>query len=113
MRPSELYLAHFPFGGAIGAKVRPVLALAGYVGAVPGVLVAYITSIVPSPLLATDIVIDPADPSLAQSTLKQVSVIRLHKLATRHKSDIVRAIGTVSPKTWADVEAKLRLLLNL
>jgi hypothetical protein len=113
MKPSELYLAQFPFGGTIGAKIRPVLTLTGYVGPVPEVLVAYVTSIVPNPLLATDILIDPADPEHAQAKLKQISVIRLHKLATLHRSDLVRSLGFLSPRTWADVEAKLRGLLNL
>lgn len=113
MTPGELYLARFPFGGTIGAKVRPVFALTGYVGPVPEVLVAYVTSIVPNPLLASDIVIDPADPEHAGTKLKQVSVVRLHKLATIHKSDFARLVGKVSPKTWSEVETKLRTLLNL
>ena len=113
MTPSELYLAKFPFGGTIGAKIRPVLALTGYVGTVPEVLVAYVTSIVPNPLLPTDIVIDPADPEHAGTKLKQVSVVRMHKLATLHKSDFVRSVGNVSVKTWSEVEIKLRLLLKL
>ncbi|MBI1830241.1 MAG: type II toxin-antitoxin system PemK/MazF family toxin [Planctomycetes bacterium] len=113
MTPSELYLAKFPFGGKIGAKIRPVLVLTGYVGTVPEVLVAYVTSIVPNPLLPTDIVIDPADPEHVGTKLKQVSVVRVHKLATLHKSDFARFVGKLSPNTWSEVETKLRLLLNL
>jgi len=55
MKPSEIHLALFPYGGTIGAKVRPVLALTGYLGPVPEVVVAYISSILPTALLATDI----------------------------------------------------------
>lgn len=113
MTPSELYLAKFLFGGTIGAKIRPVLALTGYVGPVPEVLVAYVTSIMPSPILPTDILLDPADPEHAGAKLKQISVVRLHKLATLHRTDFVRFVGKVSPKTWTEVESKLRLLLNL
>ncbi len=113
MTPGELYLAKFPFGGTVGAKVRPVLALTGYVGPVPEVLVAYMTSIMPSPLLPTDIVIDPADADHAETKLKQVSIVRLHKIATIHKADLARFIGKVSTNTWTEVETKLRLLLSL
>jgi hypothetical protein len=45
--------------------------------------------------------------------LKAVSLLRLHKLATIHQVDLIRLLGKVSPITWADVETKLRLLLNL
>jgi len=113
MKPSKIHPALFPYGGTIGAKVRCVLALTGYVGSVPEVLVAYISSILPSPLLATDILIDPTNPDHAQTQLRTVSVLRLHKLATVHKSNFVRLLGSVSPKTWTEVEPKLRLLLNL
>ncbi len=113
MIPSEIHLALFPYGGTIGAKVRPVLALTGYVGPVPEVLVAYISSVLPTPLLASDILIDPNDAEHAQTKLTQVSVLRLHKLATIHKSNFVRSLGSVSATTWLDVQAKLRLLLNL
>ncbi len=113
MTPSELYLAKFPFGGTIGAKIRPVLALTGYVGPVPEVLVAYVTSVMPNPLLPTDVLIDPAEPEHSGTKLKQVSVVRLHKLATLHRTDFARFVGRVSPNTWTEVETKLRLLLNL
>jgi mRNA interferase MazF len=113
MTPSELYLAKFPFSGQVGAKLRPVLALTGYVGPVPEVLVAYVTSIIPAPLLPTDIVLDPTDPIHAGVKLKQISVVRLHKLATIHRSDFARFVGKIPPPTWSDVETKLRLLLNL
>jgi mRNA-degrading endonuclease toxin of MazEF toxin-antitoxin module len=113
MTPGELYLARFPFGGTAGAKIRPVLALTGHMGSVPEVLVAYMTSVTPTPLLATDIVVDPAVPEHATTKLKQVTVVRLHKLATIHNSDVARLLGKLSPKTWTEVEMKLRLLLNL
>ena len=49
----------------------------------------------------------------ATTNLKQLTLLRVHKLATIHDSDVVRHLGQVSPATWSDVEGKLRLLLNL
>lgn len=46
MQAGEIYLARFPFGDVPGMKLRPVLLLAGTVGSVPEVLVAYQQSIV-------------------------------------------------------------------
>lgn len=113
MAPGEIHLASFPFGGRVGTKVRPVLLLTGPVGTIPEVLVAYLTSVMPATLLPTDIVIDPSQSEHAGTHLKAISVLRLHKLATIHSSDLVRRLGNVSPATWVEVEAKLRLLLNL
>ena len=45
------------FGAGGGGKLRPVLLLTGPVGSVPEVLVAYISSVVPQPLLTSDIVL--------------------------------------------------------
>lgn len=113
MGPGEIHLAMFPFGGTVGAKVRPVLLLTGLLGPVPEVLAAYMTSIITPSLLPTDIVLDPKDPEHAGTNLKMATLLRLHKLGTIHDTDVRRYLGKVSPKTWTGVEAKLRLLLNL
>ena len=113
MRPGEIHLAMFPFGGTVGAKLRPVLLLTGPLGSVPEFLTAYMTSVVPPSLLPTDILIDPSQPQHSGTGLKQETLLRLHKLATIHDGDIVRHLGQVSAATWSDVETKLKLLLNL
>ena len=113
MNPGEIHLGAFPFGGRVGAKVRPVLLLTGLLGTVPEVLVAYMTSIIPSTLLGTDLVLDPAQPEHASTNLKVASLVRLHKLATIHQSDVVRYVGKLSATGRAAVESKLRVLLNL
>jgi mRNA interferase MazF len=113
MNPGEIHLAMFPFGGTIGAKLRPVLLLTGTLGTVPEFLTAYMRSVIPPSLLPTDILIDPNQPQHSGTGLKQVTLLRLHKLATIHDGDIARHLGQVSATTWSDVERKLKLLLNL
>lgn len=113
MSPGEIHLAKFPFGGTVGAKLRPVLVLTGPLGSVPEVLTAYMTSVIPPTLLPTDILIDPSQPQHTSTGLKQMTLLRLHKLATIHDTDVARHLGQVSAATWSDVETKLRLLLNL
>jgi hypothetical protein len=113
MSPGEIHLARFPFGGTVGAKPRPVLLLTGPLGPVPEVLAAYMTSVMTPTLLPTDIVIDPAQPPHSGTGLKQTTMLRLHKLATIHATDVLRHLGQVAAATWSDVEKKLRLLLTL
>jgi mRNA interferase MazF len=113
MGPGEIYLSYFPFGGAPGIKLRPVLLLTGPVGTVPEVLVAYISSVIPTQLLPPDLVLDPSKPEHASTKLKTISILRLHKLATIHQRNIVRLLGKLSSSAVSEVEVKLRTLLNL
>ena len=113
MNPDEVYLANFPFGGSAGMKLRPVLLLTGPVGGVPEVLVAYVSSVIPSPLLPSDLILDPATADHASTNLKTKSVVRLHKLATIHSRSVVRHLGSLSPTTASEVDDTLRTLLSL
>lgn len=94
-------------------KLRPVLLLTGPVGSIPEVLVAYVSSVIPASLLASDIVLDPAAPEHAGTQLKTRSVLRLHKLATIHARNVVRHLGSLSTATAAEVDDKLRDLFSL
>ena len=111
MRPGEICLASFPFGDTAGMKLRPVLVLAGPVGPIPEVLVAYISSVLPAALMPSDLVLDPARPEFHSTNLKTASVLRLHKLATIHASMIARHLGNLPQSQKTTVAAKLRDLL--
>lgn len=96
-------------------KLRPVLLLTGPIGPVPEVLVAYISSVLPtaSERLPSDLILDPADARYASSNLKATSVVRLHKLATIHRRNLVRHVGALSGTAWNEVHSKLRALMGL
>ena len=113
MKPGEIFIGRFPFGDVPGMKLRPLLALTPPIGPVPEVLAAYISSIMPSVLLPSDLVIDPRLPQDASTNIKQRSVIRLHKLATVHEQSLVRFVGKLSAAALQHVEDKLRKLLAL
>jgi len=113
MRPGEIYLAQFPFGDVPGMKLRPVLLLTGTVGSIPEVLVAYISSVVPTQPLVSDILLDPSQPEFRETHLKTKSALRLHKLATIHSSSIVRYLGIIDSSVKDAVSSKLRDLLGL
>ena len=113
MQRGELYLASFPFGDVPGMKLRPVLLLSGPLGTVPEILVAYISSVVPTSLLSSDILLDLSQPSIQSTNLKVVSLLRLHKLATIHTSSVQRFLGKLPPATEQEVATKLKVLLGL
>jgi hypothetical protein len=108
----EVYLASFPFGDTAGMKLRPVLTLTGPMGPVPEVLVAYISSVIPHPLLPSDIVLDPSTAEHAPTNLKSTSVLRLHKLATIHCRAVVRRLGHLSTVTAVEAQLRLTALLK-
>ena len=113
MQRGEIYLASFPFGDVPGMKLRPVLLLTAPVGPATEVLVAYISSVVPPTLLPSDIILDPSLPETQTTNLKTTSVLRLHKLATIHTTSVRRYLGRISATIESEVNAKLRVLLNL
>jgi mRNA interferase MazF len=76
-------------------------------------LTAYLSSVIPSPILPSDLVLDLSKPEHASSNLKSPSVLRLHKLATVHQRDAVRKVGELSDAVMAEVESSLRILLKL
>src|SRR5690242_13282164 len=113
MRPGDIYLAQFPFGDVPGMKLRPVLLLTGALGSVPEVLVAYISSVIPTQPLPSDLILDPSKPELRPTHLKSISALRLHKLATIHSSSLARYLGTIDSASMAIVASKLKQLLTL
>lgn len=113
MRPGEIFLAQFPFGDVPGMKLRPVLLLTGAIGSVPEVLVAYISSVIPTQPLPSDLIVDPSKPEFRSAHLKSISVLRLHKVATIHSSSLARYLGMIDSATIAIVATKLKQLLTL
>ena len=113
MCPGEIYLAQFPFGDVPGMKLRPVLLLTGAIGPIPEILVAYISSVIPTTLLPSDILIDPSKPEFQLTHLKITSVLRLHKLATIHRTSLARHLGGVDPSTQFTIVGKVKTLLQL
>ena len=113
MQPGEIYLAKFPFGDVPGMKIRPVLLLTTEVGAVPEILVAYISSVIPTRILPSDLILDPAVSEFRSTNLKVPSALRLHKLATLYCSSLARYLGVVDNQTWSVAASKLKNLLKL
>lgn len=93
-------------------KLRPVLLLTGPLGPVLEVLVAYISSVIPSQLLPSDMLLDPALPQFRSTHLKTTSGLRLHKVATIHCTSLVRYLGHLETDAWRMVSQKLASLLG-
>ena len=97
-------------------KLRPVLLLTGPMGPVPEVLVAYISSVIPSQLLPSDVLLDPAKPEFA-STHPQVgfgsAVAQASDYPLFESCSLVRYLGAIEVSTYRVVAARLRALINV
>ena len=93
-------------------KLRPVLLLTDPVGNGTEILVAYISSVVPTTLLETDILLDITQDEFASTGLKSTSLLRLHKLATIHITSLKRRLGSSSEGTSIAVHEILIAMLD-
>ncbi|HWD19553.1 MAG TPA: type II toxin-antitoxin system PemK/MazF family toxin [Verrucomicrobiae bacterium] len=103
----------FPFDDLSSEKVRPTLCLTDPIGAHRHVIVAFISSQVPSSLTGTDIVFNPSQKDFAATGLRVPSVLRLHRLITLTSMMIRRELGQLSPDWQRDVDRKLAALFGL
>ena len=113
MVKGKVVLVPFPFDDLAANKVRPALCLTNPVGSHHHVIVAFISSQIPKPLIATDVVLDPKRSDFAATGLRVTSVLRLHRLVTLTTALIARQLGELSPLAQLEVDKKLALLFGL
>jgi mRNA interferase MazF len=113
MTKGKLVLVPFPFDDFQATKVRPALCLTDPVGPFRHLVLAFLTSQTVTPLLDTDLELDPSHPDFAATGLRGRGTVRLHRLATTTTSLIHRELGMLSPALQAEVDARLRKLFVL
>lgn len=112
MTKGKVVLVPFPFDDLSTTKVRPAVCLTNPVGPNNHVILAFITSKIPTDLLESDIVLYTSHPDFAASGLRKVSTIRLDHLMTVRKSVILGEIGELSSDTQTEIAEKLCKLLT-
>jgi mRNA interferase MazF len=112
MTKGKVVLVPFPFDDLSTTKVRPAVCLTNPIGVHHHVILAFITSVIPTDLMATDIVLDTSDPDFATTGLRVSSAIRLHRLMTVSTSVIKRELGTLSSDLQDKIAEKLCKLLS-
>lgn len=112
MTKGKIFLALFPFDDLSTSKLRPALCLIDPIGTRRHVILAYITSRVPAPLLDTDIVLNDDQADFNTSGLRVMSTIRLHHLVTVSTDVIQRELGTLTLETQEMIAKRLCNLLD-
>jgi mRNA interferase MazF len=106
MARGKIVLVPFPYDDFSRSKVRPALCLTDPIGPYERVIVAFITSNMKSPILASDL-------PLSGFGLDRSSRIRLHRLMTISRARIQREIGFISPELLSSARVKLACLLHI
>ena len=109
----RVVLVPFPFDDLSGQKVRPAVCLTDVVGTHRHVVLAFITSTVPTPLEPTDILLTPGTQDFASTGLRVRSTLRLHRMVTVSTAIIRRQMGLLSPSVQTQVQQRLRALFAL
>jgi mRNA interferase MazF len=113
MTKYKVVLVPFPFDDLSSAKVRPAVCLSNLIGPHDHVILAFITSTVPTSRLETDLVIDANDPDFSSTGLRVSSTLQLHRLMTATKSILLRELGVLSPEMQGQAQKGLRRLFDL
>lgn len=113
MLKNRIVLLPFPFDDLSATKVRPAVCLTDPIGPQKHVVLAFISSRVPSAPMPTDFVIDANDPDFAATRLRAASTIQAHRLMTVTTSLIQRKLGILSARLAAQLEKRLRIVFGL
>jgi mRNA interferase MazF len=109
----KVVLVPFPFDDLSSSKVRPAVCLTDPIGLHRHVVLAFITSAVPTDPLETDLVIDSSDVDFAATGLRTSSALQLHRLMTATTTLIRRELGSLSPRMQSQARERLLTLFGL
>lgn len=109
----KVVLVNFPFDDLSTLKVRPAVCLTNPIGLHSHVILAFISSRIPSDLLEAALIIDTTHEDFGGSGLKVTSTLRLHRLMTVITSLCQRELGELSPRILGEVNNKLKKLFYI
>jgi mRNA interferase MazF len=113
MLKHRVVLVPFPFDDLSATKVRHAVCLSNEIGPHQHVILGFITSRIPSVVLPTDLILDPADPDFALTGLRSASTLQVHRLMTAATSLIRRELGGLSLRMQSEVSVRLRSVFGI
>ena len=108
----SIVLVEFPYDDLSDSKIRPAYALTDPIGEYRHIILALLTSRIPTQPLDTDFILDTTHPDFAMSGLKKPSTLRLNHLLTLRYSMIQRQLGELSIDTHKQIVEKVCALLT-
>ncbi|MCF6352565.1 MAG: type II toxin-antitoxin system PemK/MazF family toxin [Cyclobacteriaceae bacterium] len=112
MLKNSIVIVPFPFDDFSSIKVRPALCLTSSIGVHKHIIIAFISSKIPSRLGKYELKLDSNLSGWAEMGLHIESVIKIHKMVTIPQSLIKRKLGKIGKEVQQEVRAKIDLLFN-
>lgn len=91
-----IVLIPFPFTDLTSSKLRPAMIVSRTAKSREDLIVAFISSKIPSRIINTDFVLKSADPDFKLTGLKTGSVFKFDKIATLNAKLIIGELGFVT-----------------
>ena len=113
MTKHKIVLVPFPFDDLSSAKVRPAVCLTDSIGPHKHIVVAFITSRVPTEPLPTDFIIADTALEFAVTGLRVASTLQLHRMMTITTGLIMRELGELPAGMQGQVEKRLKVLFGI
>jgi mRNA interferase MazF len=96
-----------------GSKVRPAVIVSRDDRPGNDVVLVFVSSIRPSVLLPSDLLVENSDPEFAATGFKTTSVVKCDKLATVERKIILGEIGSLPITLMQQVSERLKYALAL
>ena len=109
----KVVLVPFPFDDLSAVKVRPAVCLSNPIGPHQHVIVAFLTSRIPTELLDSDLILDSGLADFPATGLRVSSTLCLHRMMTISTTLVLRELGKVSTRIQVEIDSRLRRLFNL
>ncbi len=108
-------LVRFPYTDLSDSKVRPAVIVTSdkYLAQSDDVLCAFVSSVLPDPLLPPHLIISSTHPDFRRTGLKRSSVLRTHKLVLLDRELVYSKLGELSPLLKRHMNAALMEALGL
>ena len=109
----KVVLVPFPFDDLSRVKVRPAVGLSNPVGPHRHIVVAFLTSRIPTEPLDSDLILDSRLAGFPATGLLKPSALRLHRLMTFPTHSLLRELGEISPLMQKEIDKRLKTLFSL
>jgi mRNA interferase MazF len=109
MKTGDIILVPFPFAELTNRKVRPCVVICKTKDKYQDVVVSAISSVVPNELNENEILVE-AD---STNNLRATSIIKVDRIVTVKKTDILARIGKLSERHANEFKTKFKNLVDI